>query len=139
MNYMLQTLTLTAIFGIAGCSTRHELPAIDIDAKLKGVEQLVVRDAQQRVVRTISDQQTMRAFVASLPTWYDFDDIWGKTGTAEYSIEYVGGGRYYDRVTLTTRSYFIHEGGKAAAKLSKQQRAAIIQVLGLPVGDAKGG
>ena len=124
---------VAALLILSGCFTEDTLTTADeatVEGRLKGVEQLVARDANDKTLAVVSDPQMMRSFVALLPK-SQFDDIWGKTGETQYSVEFVGGGNYNVRVWLTAE-YIRLVGGKGAARLSKQRRAAMLQALGLP-------
>jgi hypothetical protein len=123
---------LAIAFTLAGCAKDggQAPPQADdasVDAWLKGVDKLVVRDARKQVLGTISDRERMRSFAALLPR-SEFDDIFGETGDAQYFVEAVMG--QYSRELWLTATH-IRYTPKGAAKLSAQQRAALLASLGL--------
>ena len=133
MNATSPIFAVLTLGAALGCRPRDDkpLPKADnttIEASLQDVDAFVVRDSQDHTIRTISDRDTMKAFVALLPT-PEFEDIFDKAGPSQYSVEFRGGGRMNYRVWITaTHVRYVPKG---AARLAVGHRAALLHALGI--------
>jgi hypothetical protein len=133
MNALSMVVAGLALAATLGCPPNEDTPIprtddATIEGWLRGVDTLVVRDSQDQTVATISDRQTMRAFVSLLPK-SEFDDIFNEAGRARYSVEFVGGGRGNNYMWITdTHVRYVPKG---AARLSGRHRTALLQALGV--------
>jgi hypothetical protein len=133
---MRRVATAAALFVIAltlaGCPKdgKHAPPKADdaaVEAWLKGVDKLVVRDSRKQVLATISDRERLWSFAALLPP-SEFDDIFGETGETQYFVEAVMG--QYNRELWITATH-VRYTPKGAAKLPAKHRAALLASLGV--------
>lgn len=89
-----------------------------------------VRTADGRVLKTVSDREMMRAFVALLPP-SEFDDIFGEVGPSQYEVRFIGPGHSRDVPRVSFSSSHVRYIPKGAAKLRKGEQAEILATLGV--------
>jgi hypothetical protein len=96
-------------------------------------ERLEVRDASGAIVKIITDRPTIQAFDAAVDRIdRRFDDIWDKSGVAQYRVELLGSdGMPVGSLTVSAK-YIRYIPGKGAAKINTDEHELLLRILGLP-------
>jgi hypothetical protein len=127
--------TLLLLLSLVACVSeppvvRQRLAPPEVDRWLKGVQTMEVSTAEGRVLRTVTDPATMRAFVSLLPQ-SEFDDIFGEAGREEYRVRFLGPEySQYDHYIWFSRTH-VRYIPKGAARLEPGERGKILAALGV--------
>jgi hypothetical protein len=120
----LRAAVLVAVFVVIACGK-----GVRIDVPIGQAARLVVRDADGRTIKTVSDPATLARFdraVDRIAGW--FDDVFPRKHRPAYTVDLLRGDDVFGSLAIEER-HLRYTPGKGAVAISKRQHEALIYTL----------